>query len=149
MRPEMPPPMMATSGSSEKGTVKVTCSWLKVFFRIDLLELPYDDFLRFLEDLLCLCPSILTVPCLEDDDVLLLRLLRHGLVHGNAALHVLMFRTTMVHGFGSVRRSTHQRHIFRSSLHHLLISHPYLSIFFHFFPSLNYITLHCPPAFSA
>lgn len=141
MRPEMPPPMMATSGSSEKGTVKVTCSWLKVFFRIDLLELPYDDFLRFLEDLLCLCPSILTVPCLEDDDVLLLRLLRHGLVHGNAALHVLMFRTTMVYGFGfgSEEKTPTPRFSFKltSSINIASISFSLFS----FFPltKLNYI----------
>jgi len=40
MRPEIPPPMMATCGSSEKGAVKVTCSCLKVFLRIDLREVP-------------------------------------------------------------------------------------------------------------
>lgn len=28
---------------------KVTCSWLNVFLRIDLLEVPYDDLLLFLE----------------------------------------------------------------------------------------------------
>ena len=49
MRPEMPPPMMATRGSSESGAVKVTCSWLKVFLRADLLEAPYDGFRRVLE----------------------------------------------------------------------------------------------------
>lgn len=40
MRPEMPPPMRATRGSAERGEVKVTCSWLKDFFRTDLLEVP-------------------------------------------------------------------------------------------------------------
>jgi hypothetical protein len=29
--------------------VNTTCSWIKVFLRLDLLEVPYDDFLRFLE----------------------------------------------------------------------------------------------------
>lgn len=29
--------------------MKLTCSWVKVFLRTDLLEAPYDDFLRFLE----------------------------------------------------------------------------------------------------
>lgn len=51
MRPEMPPPMMATSGSSENGAVKVTCSWMKVFLSVDFLEVPYDGFfLRFLKE---------------------------------------------------------------------------------------------------
>ena len=29
--------------------MNTTCSWLKVFLRLDLLEVPYDDFLLFLE----------------------------------------------------------------------------------------------------
>ena len=50
MRPAMPPPTIPTTGSSEIGAAKLTCSWLKLFFRTDLLELPYDgDFTRPLE----------------------------------------------------------------------------------------------------
>ena len=48
-RPAIPPPIIATTGSSETGAVNTTCSWLKVFLRLDLLEVPYDDFLLFLE----------------------------------------------------------------------------------------------------
>ena len=48
-RPAIPPPIIATTGSSEMGAVNTTCSWLKVFLRLDLLEVPYDDFLLFLE----------------------------------------------------------------------------------------------------
>ena len=34
--------------------MNITCSCLKVFLRIDLLEVPYDDFLWFLEESLLL-----------------------------------------------------------------------------------------------
>ena len=38
-----------TIGSSKTGAMNIACSWLEVFLRIDLLDVPYDDFLRFLE----------------------------------------------------------------------------------------------------
>lgn len=37
-RPDMPPPIIATTGSSETGAVNLTCSWMNVFFKTDLLE---------------------------------------------------------------------------------------------------------------
>ena len=48
-RPVIPPPIIVTIGSSKTGAMNITCSWLEVFLRIDLLDVPYDDFLRFLE----------------------------------------------------------------------------------------------------
>lgn len=54
MRPAIPPPMIATEGSSDNGAVNMTCSWLKDFLRIDLR--PNDDFLGFLE--VCFWPCI-------------------------------------------------------------------------------------------
>lgn len=45
IRPDMPPPITATTGSSDIGAVNLTCSWMKLFFKTDLLEVPYDDFL--------------------------------------------------------------------------------------------------------
>jgi hypothetical protein len=49
IRPDIPPPIIATSGSSETGVVNITCSCLNVFLITDLLEVPYDGFPRFLE----------------------------------------------------------------------------------------------------
>lgn len=52
-RPDMPPPMMATRGSSETGALKMSCSWEKLFLMEDLLE---GFLLGFLE-VLALLPA--------------------------------------------------------------------------------------------
>lgn len=49
IKPAIPPPIIATTGSLETGAENITCSWLNVFLRIDLLEVPYDGFLLLLE----------------------------------------------------------------------------------------------------
>ncbi|GER55274.1 S-adenosyl-L-methionine-dependentmethyltransferases superfamily protein [Striga asiatica] len=63
-RPDIPPPIIPTEGSAESGPVNVTCSWLKLFFKTDRLEAPYDEGF-FLGLLLMGCLLLLAVLLLE------------------------------------------------------------------------------------